>query len=294
MSQPEVGEPEADIVVQEESFKTLIKPASAEFVGSIFFLFIAVGMAVSTTDFINPGNVQTGISLTFGFTIFVLAFTIGHLSGGHLNPAVTLGFVVVKKITPLRAIMYFGAQLSGMIIGVALMYMWTPPRFHLNCIGANQLGTSVNTGMAFGVEFVLTFFLLFVVSAASDSSKSNTTLVPFAIGHAVTVAHFMSIAMTGTSINPTRSFASAVVAAAAGCSQPIWGPHWLFWVAPLLGGVSGALTYQFAFIKDFGFSNTLLSMYRKQPPMPQYFDRFKQQRQAVAAEQSATDETNLA
>jgi len=249
-------------VVEEETFISLCKPASAEFMGSIFFLFMAVGLATSTVDYINTTAVpQVAIALAFGFCIFVLAFTIGHISGGHLNCAVTLGFVVCRKISWKRGIMYFGGQLFGGLIGVALLKWWHPQRFQLHCYGANDLGANIGIGMAFGFEFVLTMFLLFVVCAASDSQKSNTTLVPLAIGTAVAVAHMAALPITGCSINPTRSFASAFVSLGSdGCAQ-IWDAHWVFWFAPCFGAVAGCLLYELLFGPGKGFRNTLRAMY---------------------------------
>jgi len=249
------------LVHQEDSFRSLLKPACAELIGSCFFIFIAVGSAINTTDFQSTGDTQTAIALTFGFTIFVVAFTIGHISGGHLNPAVTLSFMVVRKISIRRGLMYMAGQFAGGILGGYLLMLWTPPRFHTNCMASNVLAPNVTVGMAFGVEFVLTFFLLTVVNAASDSTKSNTTLVPLAIGYAVLVAHFMALSLTGCSINPMRSFASAFTSlGTAGCAS-VWTNHWIFWLAPALGGIAGTVLYEFFFALDGGLANNLIAMY---------------------------------
>jgi len=215
---------------------------------------------MNTVNFIGPGATQIGIALAFGFTIFVMAFTIGHISGGHLNCAVTLAFVVTRKISVKRGLLYFGGQLFGGLIGAALLKWFTPPRFQQGCMAANDLGSQISAWDGLGVEFMCTFFLLLVVSAASDSQKSNTTLVPLAIGYAVTVCHFMALPITGCSINPTRSFASAFVSiGTAGCAS-IWNYHWVFWVGPLLGGVAGSVLYKFFFFGGGPFDN-LISMY---------------------------------
>jgi len=279
--------------IEAETFRTLAKPASAEFVGSIFFLFLAIGMASSTADFGAPGDIQVGIALCFGFCIFTVAFTIGHISGGHLNPAVTIAFMFLRKVSILRGAMYFGAQLTGMLVGVAFLRLWLPPRFQLACLAANNLGVGVTPGGAFGVEFICTMFLMTVISAASDINKGNTTLVPFAIGTAVTCAHFMSISITGTSMNPTRSFASAFDSLGlSGCSS-VWPYQWIFWLAPILGAITGAVIYEYAFTPGFRLRNTLLFMYTKKAAMPGYVDRFKKTREAVSASKAAQDDEPL-
>jgi MIP family channel proteins len=251
------------LVNQDDTWRSLLKPASAEAVGCCFFIFIAVGTAISTADFGSPGTTQIGIALVFGFTIFVIAFTIGHISGGHLNPAVTISFLVVRKISWKRALMYFIGQMGGGLFGAYLLLMWTPPRFHSNCMGANMLGNGVTVGMAFGYEFILTFFLLTVVNAASDITKSNTTLVPLAIGYAVLVAHFAGLSIDGCSINPMRSFASAFASLGFGddCRARVWSPHWVFWVGPILGGIAGTALYEFFFSVGGGIANNLIAMY---------------------------------
>lgn len=256
--EPQVEEP----VVEVESVRTLIRPAAAEFLGCFFFIFISVGSAMNTVNFVSVGNIQIGVALTFGFTIFVLAFTIGHISGGHLNNAVTIAFVITQRITPLRGAMYFTAQMLGGLLGAAFLKWFTPLRFQAGCMASNMLGDDVTLWHGFGVEFMATFFLLLVVMAASDSAKSNTTLVPLAIGYAVTVAHLMAIPLTGCSINPMRSFASAFVSLGTeGCGK-VWTDHWIFWIAPLLGATAGSVLYTF-FFSQGGPINNLLNMYTR-------------------------------
>jgi MIP family channel proteins len=261
MSEEET-QPQSDPVGHEEdTFKALLRPAAAEFLGSFFFIFVAVGSAMNIGGtFITQGTVQIGIALAFGFTIFAIAFSIGHISGGHLNCAVTLAFVVTRKISVKRGLLYFGGQFFGGLIGAAFLKWLTPAAMQTSCMASNDLGQSVSIWDGFGVEFACTFFLLLVVSAASDSQKSNTTLVPLAIGYAVAVCHLMALPITGCSINPTRSFASAFVSiGTTGCGR-VWTNHWIFWIAPLLGGLAGAWTYHLLFFGGGPFDN-LISMY---------------------------------
>jgi len=158
--------------------------------------------------------------------------------------------------------MYFGGQMTGGLLGTWILKAVTPSVYHANCMASNVIAASdITVGMAFGVEFILTFFLLTVVNAASDSTKSNTTLVPLAIGYAVMVAHLASLSITGCSINPMRSFASAFASLGTdGCGY-VWTNHWIFWIAPILGGIAGTALYEFFFALDGGIANNLIAMY---------------------------------
>lgn len=260
-----------DIVVH-ETLRGLLRPAMAELIGSGLFVFIACGCGMTTTGYHSVGAQSLGIAFTFGMSIFVLAYSIGHISGGHLNFAVTLTFACLRKISILKCGLYFLAQFIGGLIGIGFLKLVTPqawwgvslgdekedaqsrgmrrcevlvflnkhsfdslihprPSLHQSCFAANFIHTELTVGHALITEFILTFFLMFVVMAACDSNKSNQTLVPFAIGMAVFCAHMLGLPITGCSINPTRSFASA--AAASGLSQcpNAWEGHWVFWVS---------------------------------------------------------------
>jgi len=143
---------------------------------------------------------------------------------------VTFTFCVLRKISILKCVLYFFAQWLGGMVGIGFLMLITPAVWWKSCFAANFVQPDLTAGHAFVTEFILTFFLMFVVMAACDSSKSNQTLVPFAIGMAVFVCHMIAIPITGCSINPTRSFASSVAASAAqamGCDP--WASHWVFW-----------------------------------------------------------------
>jgi len=256
-----------------ESLQNLLPAVAAEFVGSVFFILIGCGSAMSTAaKFTNPGPIVIGISLSFGFTLFALGFAIGHISGGHLNCALTLAFVVTGKISWLRGVLYFFAQLSGGLVGGALLVALMPSIYQSDCFAANVLGDEVSVGQGLGWEIMLTFFFLFVVGAASDTFKSNTVMVPLAIGMAVTVCHFVAIPITGTSLNPTRSFASAVASthvSGDACSY-VWDDHWIFWVGPCVGAIFGLVTYEYISFAALGphthKAQDLSKMYRQQQP----------------------------
>lgn len=178
-------------IIVHETFRGLLRPAAAEFVGSALFVFIACGAGMTTVKYQTFGNTAIGIALTFGLTIFVLAYTIGHISGGHLNFAVTFTFAILRKISILKAGLYFLAQFLGGLVGIGFLKLITPIPWWQSCFAANFVHADLSVGHAFITEFILTFFLMFVVMAACDTNKSNQTLVPFAIGMAVFCAHMI-------------------------------------------------------------------------------------------------------
>lgn len=142
--------------------------------------------------------------------------------------------------------MYFFAQWLGGMVGIGFLMIVTPPVWQQSCFAANFVHPDLTTGHAFFIEFLLTFFLMFVIMAACDSNKSNQILVPFAIGMAVFVCHMIGLPVTGCSINPTRSFASAVAASnITGCSP--WTDHWVFWLGPLLGAPLAGILYEYCY-----------------------------------------------
>ena len=133
-------------IIIHETFRSLLRPASAELVGSAFFVFIACGSAMGTVKFQTPGNQIIGISLTFGLTIFTLAYTIGHISGGHLNFAVTFTFCLLRKISILKCILFFLAQFIGGLIGIGFLKLIVPLAWWKSCFAANFVHPELTVG----------------------------------------------------------------------------------------------------------------------------------------------------
>jgi len=240
-----------------ETFRGLLRPAAAEFIGCALFVFVACGAGMTTVNYQSAGNVTIGIALTFGFSIFVLCFMIGHISGGHLNFAVTFTFLILRKISILKCMLYFLAQFFGGLIGIGFLKLITPLPWWKSCFANNFVHSGLTSGHAFVVEFILTFFLMFVVMAACDSNKSNQTIVPLAIGMAVFVAHMIGIPITGCSINPTRSFASSAAANGVDGCPNAFADHWVFWFGPLLGAALGGILYEYVY-HDGGYKVDML------------------------------------
>lgn len=243
-----------------ESVRSLLRPAAAEMLGSALFIFVACGAGMTTVKYTFVGSTTIGIALTFGMTITVLCYAIGHISGGHLNFAVTFTMALLRRITIMRAVFYFFAQLLGGLIGVGFLKIITPLSWWSSCFALQSIQPELTVGHGFVTEFILTFFLMFVVMAACDSNKSNQTLVPLAIGLAVFCAHMLGLPITGCSINPTRTFASAAAASGVdGCDA--WANHWVFWIAPIMGAATAGIVYEYCFHAGGGKIDRLIDMY---------------------------------
>ncbi len=224
----------------------------AEGLGTALLVFVAVGTATLTFGFKATGtSASAGVvatALAFGLVLLVLVYGIGPISGCHINPAVTMGFLVGKRIPLQRAIEYWAAQLVGGIVGAAGLY----GMFHLSTswhkgigLGADGFGSSsmigAGAGAAFIAEVVLTFIFVFVILVVS-SRVANATVAGLVIGLALTLVHIMGIPIDGTSVNPARSIGPALFVGGTALSQ-----LWLFIVAPLVGGAIAAVIYVFLY-----------------------------------------------
>eukprot|EP00121_Abeoforma_whisleri_P006937 Awhi_evm1s6317 len=238
----------------------------AEMVGMFFFLFVSLAAVNSTflqnNAYINnvliPVNgeapdtwatlrVDGVLSIAFGFgmSILCLAYSLGHISGGHFNPAVTLACVCFGGMNVFVGFFYWVAQMLGGLAGAGIVYAcWPRGVTDLTQMGLNALSPGVSTAGGFFAEFFGTALLCFVVFGTAISpkgSKGVTHMAPLAIGFTVFLAHVILIPVTGCGINPARSSASAVF---AGVGTDLW----LYWIAPLTGGVFGAAVHWFFFI----------------------------------------------
>jgi aquaporin PIP len=231
-----------------------------EFVATLLFLFVTIATVIYSSFDIDvaAGGMSTGrhliIALVFGISIVVLVYQFASVSGAHINPAVTCALLATGKLPLVTGALYIFAQCLGAIVGTLIVYLLDPVVYAAKGGGCNSIPPvsqiANNYGAAFGVEFMGTALLLFTVFAAIDPDNGKDMmhingLAPLAIGLAVFLAHLIAIPITGTSINPARSLGPAVV---NGC----WEGHWMFWVAPILGGVVAALIHEFLIAKDRG------------------------------------------
>lgn len=232
---------------------TLLQRSIAEAIGTFWLVFGGCGAAVLACGVPNTGIGYVGVSLAFGLTVLTMAYAIGHISGCHLNPAVTLGQVAGGRFPAKEAPAYIIAQVIGGIIAAAVLYIIASPDLSAgigafatngwsdmaNANGLNAFGGKVfGMGSAFLIEMVLTAVFLFVIMGATDG-RAPAGFAPIAIGLCLTLIHLISIPATNTSVNPARSTAVAVFVGGMALKQ-----LWLFWVAPILGGVIGGVAYK--------------------------------------------------
>ncbi|XP_054847995.1 aquaporin-1 [Eublepharis macularius] len=216
----------------------------AEFLAMILFIFISIGSAlgfnfpISANKTTTPTQDNVKVSLAFGLSIATMAQSIGHVSGAHLNPAVTLGLLLSCQISIFRAIMYIIAQCLGAIVATAILSGVTSS-LDGNSLGLNALAPGVNAGQGLGIEIIATLQLVLCVLATTDRRRTDVSgSAPLAIGLSVALGHLLAIDYTGCGINPARSFGSAVITG-------IFTNHWIFWVGPIIGGAGAALIYDF-------------------------------------------------
>lgn len=211
----------------------------AEFVGTFTLIFVGAGSIIAT-----QGTNLTAIGLAHGLAIGVMASAVGHISGGHFNPAVTLGFVVTRRIEARLAATYWFAQLIGAVLA-AFMLSWLLPQRQVDAVslGAPAVGNGIGAGSAVVIEGVLTFFLVWVIFAtAADPRGTFASIAGLAIGLTITLDIYIGGPYTGAAMNPARAFGPDLV-------QNVWSDAWVWWVGPLVGGALAALLYEYLYLR---------------------------------------------
>lgn len=204
----------------------------AEFVGTLFLVLVGCG---SCTGW-DPAPSVVQIALAFGLSVATMVWCIGNVSGGHINPAVTMAMLITRKISVARAILYVICQCVGAIAGSALLMGVTPQKLR-GPLGMTTVSSDLTEEQAFGVEFLITFVLVFTVFGSCDSKRTDLNgSAPLTIGLSVTMCHLFAVKYTGASMNSARTFGPAVITG-------IWQGHWVYWCGPILGGVVAGLLY---------------------------------------------------
>jgi aquaporin Z len=222
------------------------KKMTAEFFGTFWLVFGGCGSAVLAAGFPDVGIGLLGVALAFGLTVLTMAFAIGHISGCHLNPAISIGLVAGGRFSASELGPYIGAQVVGGIAGAGVLAVIAngQPGFDLVASGfaANGYGEHSPGGYsllsALTAEVVLTAFFLFVIMGSTDK-RAPAGFAPIAIGLCLTLIHLVGIPVTNLSVNPARSTGPALFVGGWALSQ-----LWLFWVAPILGGILGGFLYR--------------------------------------------------
>jgi aquaporin Z len=224
----------------------LTKRVAAEFLGTFWLVLGGCGSAVLAAAFPNVGIGLLGVSFAFGLTVLTMAFAIGHISGCHLNPAVTAGLCVAKRFPASEVIPYIVGQVVGAIAGAAVLYLIASGKAGFSLAGgfaANGYGEHSPGGYtmlaAIVSEFVMTFMFLIIILGATDK-RAPQGFAPIAIGLGLTLIHLISIPVTNTSVNPARSTGPAIFVGGWALIQ-----LWVFWLAPILGASLAGVVYPF-------------------------------------------------
>ncbi len=217
----------------------------AEFLGTFWLVFGGCGSAVLAAAFPELGIGFVGVSLAFGLTVLTMAYAVGHISGGHFNPAVTLGLWTGGRFPASEIIPYWIAQVLGAVAAGAVLYVIASGAPGFDVAGgfasngfAEHSPGKYSLHAALVAEVVLTLFFLVIILGATDG-RAPAGVAPIAIGLALTLIHLISIPVTNTSVNPARSTGPALFVGGWALAQ-----LWLFWVAPLIGGAVGGFLYR--------------------------------------------------
>ena len=228
------------------------RPAAAEMIAVFFFVFVGAGTVVVTGN-MTGGSLDGGRLLAIAFAhvlaIALLVAATAHLSGGHINPAVTFAAVITRRLSLAQGAMHIGGQPIGAILGV-LTLAWVLPEAlggglanGAGTLGSHAIGAGVEQWQAVIIEGILTAVLVFVVFATAMDRRGVGAVAPLVIGLAVLVDHLVGVPLTGASMNPARTLGPALAANA-------WADQWVYWVGPLAGGAVAAGVYHYIFRTD--------------------------------------------
>ena len=223
----------------------VVNKALAEFLGTFMLVFGGCGSAVLAAAFPGVGIGLLGVALAFGLTVLTMAYAVGRVSGGHFNPAVTVGLFTARRIPAADLVPYILAQVFGAIAaaGVLVVIASGKPGFSVAASGLAANGFAEHSPGGYSLlagficEVVLTFFFLLIILGSTES-RAPQGFAPISIGLALTLIHLISIPVTNTSVNPARSLGPAVFVGGWALAQ-----LWMFWVAPLIGAVIAGLVY---------------------------------------------------
>ncbi len=222
---------------------------AAEFFGTFWLVFGGCGSAVLAAAFPALGIGFVGVSFAFGLTVLTMAYAVGHISGGHFNPAVTLGLWTAGRCANKHVVPYIIVQVVGAVCASAVLYFiasgkpdWVPAGFASNGYGDLSPG-KYSLGSCFVAELLLTFFFLIIIGTTSKGAASGFAGIP--IGFALVLIHLISIPITNTSVNPARSTAPALFAGSGAIGQ-----LWMFWVAPIAGAMIAGVVAKVLFAES--------------------------------------------
>ncbi|CAK9862689.1 unnamed protein product [Sphagnum jensenii] len=228
---------------------SLYRAMVAEFVATLLFVYVGLLALMGVERDPNTAGSTVGllgIAWAFGGAIFVMVYCVAGISGGHVNPAVTFGLFLGRKVTLLRALLYMVSQCLGAICGAGLVKAFQVSSFDRLGGGVNFVHPGYSIGSGLGAEILATFLLVFTVFSATDPKRNARDshvpiLAPLPIGFAIFVVHLGLLPITGAGVNPARSFGAAVI----DNSHQGWHEHWIFWVGPFVGAAIAAAYHQY-------------------------------------------------
>ncbi|XP_063779707.1 aquaporin-4 isoform X2 [Pseudophryne corroboree] len=233
------------------------KAVTGEFLAMLIFVCLSLGSTINWSSKEDPQPADLVlISLCFGLSIATLVQCFGHISGGHINPAVTIAMVCMRKISIAKSAFYIVAQCLGAIAGAGILYLVTPSQV-AGSLGVTKVNEMLSPFHGLLVELIITFQLLFTICASCDLKRNDITgAVALAIGFSVSIGHLFAINYTGASMNPARSFGPAVI-------MNKWENHWVYWVGPVIGAVLAGTLYEYIFCPDVELKNRLKDVLTK-------------------------------
>ncbi|MCX9014399.1 MAG: aquaporin [Candidatus Methanoperedens sp.] len=221
-----------------EAYKKYI----SEFIGTFALVFIGAGSVA--TNYISDGALGLfGIATAFGLVVMAMIYATGHISGTHINPAVTIALVATKKMGGKDAVPYIISQLAGAVVAGMMLRIIYPTAVEAVNLGTTGLGAGVSFGTGVLVEAILTFLLVFTIFGAAVDSRAAPGFAGFAIGMVVLFDILVGGPLTGASMNPARTFGPAL-------ASGYWVNHLVYWIGPIIGGVLAGLVYEGVFAKD--------------------------------------------
>ncbi|XP_056374527.1 aquaporin-4-like [Hyla sarda] len=231
------------------------KAVSGELLATLIFVFLGLGSAI------NWGTVDSSqqmdlvqISLCFGLGITTMVHCFGHISGAHINPAVTIALLCTRNITLAKALFYIIAQCLGAVLGAGLLYLITPPSLIGN-LGVTMINEKLSIGHGLLIEIILTFQLVFTICASCDPKNKDKSSA-LAIGISVVIGHLFAINYTGASMNPARSLGPAVIIWK-------WDNHWIYWIGPIIGAICASAAYNYIYCPDIELKQHLQETLQK-------------------------------
>uniref|UniRef100_A0A4W3GUC4 Aquaporin-4 n=1 Tax=Callorhinchus milii TaxID=7868 RepID=A0A4W3GUC4_CALMI len=241
------------------------KAVSAEFLAMLIFVLLSLGSTIRWNGKDQPMDLVL-VSLCFGLSIATMVQCFGHISGGHVNPAVTAAMVCTRKLSLAKGLFYVVAQCLGAITGAGILYLITPSSV-AGGLGVTKVNKQLSAGHGLLVEIFITFQLVLTIFATCDPKREDLKgSSALAIGFSVAIGHMFAIDYTSSSMNPARSFGPAVI-------MGKWENHWIYWVGPLIGGIVAAALYDYLFCPDKALKDPFKDVFKStQPPGGKYVE----------------------